>query len=245
MSIELDGIKNNIELGAQVFSSVPKSLSPIWAGIILAKFNNYIKNIPEPVQRLHDIIEKPSKWKEAHQQFGLIRGFSLENKSYPYETYLILAEKIAKITYNASGESAPFDSDSGHYISSLALQTADLFKDETLEDDLKAILLLFIKNKKLRNNLSRAEEMLQYQKIDDILWYDWDPIGINDIAPRDEYQSYTPQIFNLLKTGRNRETIAELLSKIETDNMGLVSNMGKCMKIAEKILAVILEKKIR
>ena len=238
MSIELDDIKNNIEIGAQIFSSVPKSLNPIWAGIILAKFNNYIKNVPEPVERLHDIIEKPSRWKEAHQQFGLIRSFSLD-KSYPFETYLLLAEKIAKITYNASGEAAPFDSDSGHYIPSLALQNADLFKDERLENDLKAIMLLFIKNKQLRNDLPRAEEMLQYQKIDDILWYDWDPIGINDIAPRDEYQSYTPQIFNLLKTGRNRGTIAELLSKIETGNMGLVGNMEKCLKIADRILAVI------
>lgn len=239
MSIELDDIKNNIEIGAQIFSSVPKSLNPIWAGIILAKFNNYIKNVPEPIQKLHDIIEKPSRWKEAHQQFGLIRGFSLENKSYPYETYLLLAEKIAKITYNASGESAPFDSDSGHYIPGLALQTASFVKDERLEVDLKAILLLFIKNKPLRNDLQRAEEMLQYQKIDDILWYDWDPIGINDIAPRDEYQSYTPQIFNLLKTEKNREAIVEVLSKIETANMGLVGNMEKCLKIADKIFAVI------
>ena len=239
MSIELDDIKNDIEIGAQIFSSVPKSLNPIWAGIILAKFNYYIKNVPEPIQRLQDIIEKPSRWKEAHQQFGLIRSFSLESNSYPYETYLLLTEKIAKITYNASGESAPFDSDSGHYIPSLALQAASFFKDERFEGDLKAILLLFIKNKQLRNDLPRAEEMLQYQKIDDILWYDWDPIGINDIAPRDEYQSYTPQIFNLLKTEKNREAIVEALSKIETGNMGLAGNMEKCLKIADKIFAVI------
>jgi len=236
MNRELYGIKTNIEIGEQIFLSVPKELKPIWAGIILAKFNNYIKNIPEPVKRLYDIIEKPSEWKEAHHQFILIRRFLLDNKHYPYETYLLLAENIAKITYNASGGSAPFDCDSGNYLPSLTLKTADFFEDERLEDDLKSILLLFSRNKKLRNDLPRAKELLQYQKIDDILWYDWDPIGINDMAPRDEYQSYTPQIFNLLKTGTGRETIAKTLSKIETDYMGMAGNMEKCLKVADKIL---------
>lgn len=38
-----------------------------------------------------------------------------------------------------------------------------------------------------------------YQRVDNILWHDWDPLDVNDIAPRDEYQRYTPIIFNLIK----------------------------------------------
>jgi hypothetical protein len=238
MNTEPKYIETNIEIGEQIFESVPNDLKPIWAGIILAKFNNYIKHIPEPINGLYDIIKEPGQWKKAHNQFGLIRRFLLANKKYPYETYLLLAESIAKITYNASGEPAPFDWDSGHYISSLALQSADYFKDERLEKDLKAILLLFGSHRTMGNDLPRAKEILQYQIIDDILWYDWDPIGINDIAPRDEYQSYIPQIFSLFKEKTNRVTIAKTLSKIETDNMGLTGNFEKCMKIADKILAI-------
>lgn len=238
MSIELYDIKTNIEIGEQIFVSVPNDLKPIWAGIILAKFNNYIKDIPEPINGLYDIIKEPSQWKKAHYQFGLIRRFLLDNKQYPYETYLLLAESIAKITYNASGEPAPFDWDSGHYIPSLALQSGDFFKDERLEEDLKSILLLFSRYKSLEKDLSRPKDLLQFQIVDDILWYDWDPIGINDIAPRDEYQSYTPQIFNLFKSNANINIIAKALSKIETVNIGLSGNMEKCLKIANKILAI-------
>ena len=50
-----------------------------------------------------------------------------------------------------------------------------------------------------------------YQEIDEILWNDWDPIGVNDIAPRDEYQSYTPIIFSLKRKGVNEEEIAKEL----------------------------------
>ena len=75
-----------------------------------------------------------------------------------------------------------------------------------------------------------------YQQIDDILWYDWDPIGINDMATRDEYQSYTPQIFELVKSSTDKMVIAKTLSKIETDNMGLAGSIEKCLKIADKTL---------
>ena len=75
-----------------------------------------------------------------------------------------------------------------------------------------------------------------YQTIDLILWKDWDPIGINDIAPRDEYQSYTPTIFKLKTNGAGKETIAKTLHEIETVTIGVVGNIEHCRKVADKIL---------
>ena len=83
-----------------------------------------------------------------------------------------------------------------------------------------------------------AKEFIQYKKIDDILWTDWDPIGVNDIAPRDEYQSYVPEIFGLLKSNANRNEIAKILYKLETENMGMESKIENCLTIADKILAL-------
>ena len=74
-----------------------------------------------------------------------------------------------------------------------------------------------------------------YETIDYILWNEWDPIGINDIAPRDEYQSYTPTIFELKNKGANKELIAKTLYKIETETMGLFGNFEHCELIADKI----------
>ncbi|RZJ89351.1 MAG: hypothetical protein EOO20_11225 [Chryseobacterium sp.] len=238
MNTQLHDIKTNIEIGEHIFEAVPNKLKPMWAGIILNKFNKYIIDIPEQIKDLNEIIKKPDRWHEAHKQFDLIRRFLLDNTNYTPQEYILLAESIAKITYNSSCEPAQFDFNSGYYIPGLALKAADFFQDERLEEDLKTVLLLFSRNKKLTTDLARAKEILLYQQIDDVLWYDWDPIGINDIAPRDEYQSYTPQIFGLVKSNTDRMLIASTLSKIETDNMGLGKNIEKCLEIADKILAI-------
>lgn len=85
---------------------------------------------------------------------------------------------------------------------------------------------------------SKGKYLNLYQQIDEILWNDWDPIGINDDAPRDEYQGYTPFILKLVKSKSNRKEIAEKLYEIETTTMGLSGNFENCLKIAEKIIAL-------
>ncbi len=75
-----------------------------------------------------------------------------------------------------------------------------------------------------------------YEEIDNILWNDWDPIGVNDIAPRDEYQSYTPIIFSMKMNGASKEVIAKSLDGIATQRMGLSSNFQHCQQVAEKII---------
>ncbi len=77
-----------------------------------------------------------------------------------------------------------------------------------------------------------------YEAIDLILWNDWDPIGINDIAPREEYQGYTPSIFQLKKNGADKETIAKTLHEIETVTIGVVGNIEHCQQVAEKIISL-------
>lgn len=75
-----------------------------------------------------------------------------------------------------------------------------------------------------------------YQEIDEILWKDWDPIGINDISPRDEYQSYTPIVFTLKRKGANQEEIANKLYQIETETIGVNGNIENCKEGARKIV---------
>lgn len=236
MTTQQYDIKTNIKIGEQVFENLPNDIRPGWAGLILSRFDSYIKDIPKPVKELYPIIDSKDRWKEAHEQFTKIRVFGLDNKSYQPETYLRLAELVAKVTYNASGQPAPFDSDSGHHIPSLALKATEYFDDNRLEEEVKSVILLFARNKKFKDNLTAAKDFLLYKKIDDILWYDWDPIGINDIAPRDEYQSYVPEIFGLVKAKASKEEIANQLFKLETENMGMSGTLESCLTIADKIL---------
>jgi hypothetical protein len=236
MKTEQYEIKTNIKIGQQIFENLPNDIKPNWAGLILSRFDNYINDIPTSILELYPIINNKDRWKEAHEQFTKIRVFGLENKNYKPENYLRLAELVAKVTYNASGQPAPFDSDSGHYISSFALKATENFDDNRLEEEVKSAILLFSRNKKFKDNLTAAKDFLIYKKIDDILWFDWDPIGINDIAPRDEYQGYVPEIYGLVKVKADKQVIANRLHKLETENMGISGTIENCLIVAEKIL---------
>ena len=236
MKTEQYDIKTNIKIGEQIFENLPNDIRPGWSGLILSRFDNYIKDIPTSIKELFPIIDNKDRWKEAHDQFTKIRRFLLDNQKYQPEFYLPLAELVAKVTYNASGLPAPFDSDSGHYIPSFALKTTEHFDDNRLEEEVKSAILLFSRNKKFKDNLTAAKDFLLYKKIDDILWFDWAPIGINDMAPRDEYQSYVPEIFALVKSKANRNEIANRLFKLETENMGMSGTLENCLTIADKIL---------
>lgn len=75
-----------------------------------------------------------------------------------------------------------------------------------------------------------------YDFIDTLLWEEWDPIGVNDSAPRDEYQSYTPQLFSLAIKGATVYEIADRFTYFEQKMMGLESNEQVCKELAEKIV---------
>lgn len=81
-------------------------------------------------------------------------------------------------------------------------------------------------------------DLLLYNKIDEILWFDWDPIGLQEYGPRDEYQDYLPEIFSMVVANADRKKIADRLFTFETVNMGLSGSMEKCLAVADKILRI-------
>lgn len=54
-----------------------------------------------------------------------------------------------------------------------------------------------------------------------ILFYEWDPIGVQDVAPEDEYDSYIEPICHILTASRSEEKLVAYLAKVETECMGL------------------------
>jgi hypothetical protein len=56
-----------------------------------------------------------------------------------------------------------------------------------------------------------------YKAVDEILWNDWDPIGMKlNEGPRDEYEDEVPVIFSLKVRGADIDTIAAKLHEIES-----------------------------
>ncbi|HET7145153.1 MAG TPA: hypothetical protein VFI68_14130 [Anaerolineales bacterium] len=76
-----------------------------------------------------------------------------------------------------------------------------------------------------------------YQGIDQILWEDWDPIGVNEYEnTKDEYHSYLPVVFRLTLDNANELQIAEYLYKCITENIGLASSIKSNINVAKKIV---------
>lgn len=76
-----------------------------------------------------------------------------------------------------------------------------------------------------------------YQGIDEILWKDWDPIGIHGVLDaRDEYYSYLPTVFNMVLNNADANEIALYLHKVTIESIGLMSNVNSHIAVAEKII---------
>lgn len=86
------------------------------------------------------------------------------------------------------------------------------------------------------------EQLELYNTLDEILWKDWDPIGVYGTEEaRDEYYSYLPDVFQMVLRGASASEIAEHLHRIANENMGLGSSLSDHTAVAEKIHG--LEKK--
>ena len=82
------------------------------------------------------------------------------------------------------------------------------------------------------------DQMAFYKRVDEILWEDWDPIGISGSEnARDEYYGYLPGVFRLALDGATDEAIADRLHLIERENMGLSGNRNHCLWAAQKIVS--------
>ena len=62
-----------------------------------------------------------------------------------------------------------------------------------------------------------------YRAVREILFREWDPIGIYAGAPDDEYDSYVPKVCALLMDGADAVKIASRLQDWTTNAMGLTS----------------------
>jgi hypothetical protein len=95
-------LRTNIEFGKQIFENIPNEIIPVWAGIVLSRFDHHIKDIPNEIIEIYDIIDNRENWKNAHEQFTKIRRFHLKNQNYRPESYLLLSENVAKVIYNSA-----------------------------------------------------------------------------------------------------------------------------------------------
>jgi hypothetical protein len=72
--------------------------------------------------------------------------------------------------------------------------------------------------------MSKVERKELWQAVKEILFREWDPIGINsNPACDDEYDSYVNTIVRFLQTGADEYKITDHLRNLRHVNMGLSS----------------------
>jgi hypothetical protein len=86
-----------------------------------------------------------------------------------------------------------------------------------------------------------ADQLQLYKGIDEILWKEWDQIGVSSYGLRDEYHRYLPQVFKLALEDATLQEIAEYLHNVVSERMGMSSRVSDHLPIAEKIRALKLE----
>lgn len=122
-----------LSAGVAIYSSVPNDRRPEWAVNILVACCQRVGRVPKPVQNVIQLLSEPKKWKRAHDAYSSVRRLTLAAERKPIEKldhYLLyVAENTAKVIYNASGSSAPFDEDSGAWLVRCAKEFADCESD--------------------------------------------------------------------------------------------------------------------
>jgi glucokinase len=91
---------------------------------------------------------------------------------------------------------------------------------------------------RLHPNTEKGRALL----ISELLYYWWDPIGVNDepACNRGEYDSYVPGVIRLLNDGASAQAVADHLLNIETASMGLGrgTQSNPNLKLAERLVDV-------
>ncbi len=77
------------------------------------------------------------------------------------------------------------------------------------------------------------------KRIHDVLWNDWDPIGVKGYGPDDEYDSYIGGIYRILSGNPTEPELIDHLYRIETKRMGLPSHDKELVRpIAQKLMEI-------
>lgn len=136
---------SGIELGRELFEQVPAADRPLWASRVLALCHEMLPPIAE-ISALLSIASDDSRWREGHTMFDELRDYTLrveraQRSDALKAAVLDVAETTAKIIYNESGETAPFDYHAGWRPAPRARRVAEIARDQNLEPALWTALV--------------------------------------------------------------------------------------------------------
>jgi len=106
-----------LEAGRALCDGMPERGRPGWAAAVLSSVRAHVRATPE-IDTLLAIARDENWWSEGHQAFRALRDLTLrvQGRDPIYEGVLLLAENVAKVTYNATHPRDHFDADAGWWV---------------------------------------------------------------------------------------------------------------------------------
>jgi hypothetical protein len=72
-----------------------------------------------------------------------------------------------------------------------------------------------------------------------ILSCEWDPLGLCDYGPKDEYDSYIAPVYRILVGSRSEGELIDFLHLTESETIGMPGGQRKALReVARKLLAL-------
>jgi hypothetical protein len=88
-----------------------------------------------------------------------------------------------------------------------------------------------------KNNMERFAPNELEKRVDEVLFYIWDPIEVNpEPYARAEYRSYVTSVLGYVENNKTANEIANYLCSIESESMGLTPNKENALKAAEILI---------
>jgi len=129
---------NALDAGKLIFENLPVGTRPQWAARVLRLVVDRTGVKSQPVELAISIANTPNDWGKAHDAFSTLRKATLElerlNPLSPPQALLLelllLAELVAKVTYNSTNPVNEFDEDSGWWVAPCLKDILDSLDDE-------------------------------------------------------------------------------------------------------------------
>ena len=88
----------------------------------------------------------------------------------------------------------------------------------------------------MKTKEERAREIMA--EIHAVLLHDWDPLGLQGVAPDDEYDAYIGGVYRLLTGRPSVEDVVRHLMELEFHDMGITKRKNDLMTVAGKLLQI-------
>lgn len=87
-----------------------------------------------------------------------------------------------------------------------------------------------------------ANQTILFSRVQRALLREWDPIGIQEFpGAHDEYDSYVPDIYELLVKKEPVEIVFAYLWQLETEHMGLRGDQVRTQEFALRLIDIAIE----